>query len=116
MGCPTAIGRWSPSLIAELIEEIERKAREERKDLGTQPVGPKAILAQNPHDNPTTPKKSPAPLFHVFKKAVRNAMWEAYAMFVASFQQAAEKLRGGDPTARFPIGSFPPHLPFVSSA
>ena len=80
-------------------------------------MGPKAILAQNPHDSPTTtPKKSPAPLFHVFRKAVRKAMWEAYAMFVAAFQEAAEKLRGGDLTASFPIGSFPPHLPFVSSA
>ena len=25
----------------------------------------------------------------------------------------AEKLRAGDRTARFPTGSFPPHLPFV---
>src|SRR5215213_291633 len=29
--------------------------------------------------------------------------------------EAAEKLRGGDHNARFPIGSLPPHLPFVTA-
>jgi hypothetical protein len=104
------------SRITELIDEIEGKARQERQEQGIKPLGPKAILTQDPQDNPTTPKKSSAPLFHVFKKEVRKAMWEAYAFFVAAFQEAAEKLRAGDPTAMFPVGSFPPHLPFVSSA
>jgi len=42
-----------------------------------------------------------------------QAMYEAYADFVAAFREAAEKLRGGDRMARFPEGSFPPGLPFV---
>ena len=40
-------------------------------------------------------------------------LWEAYAWFVAAFREAAEKLRAGDRNAAFPIGSFPPGLPFV---
>jgi hypothetical protein len=38
---------------------------------------------------------------------------QAYATFVAAFREASDRLRAGDRTARFPIGSFPPGLPFV---
>jgi len=51
-----------------------------------------------------------------FRREARKALWEAYAWFVAAFREAAEKLRNGDRAAKFPIGSFPPHLPFVSGA
>jgi hypothetical protein len=37
-----------------------------------------------------------------------------YAWFVAAFRSAAEKLKQGDREARFPVGSFPPGLPFVA--
>jgi hypothetical protein len=36
-----------------------------------------------------------------------------YARFVAAFREAAEQLRAGDRSAKFPDGSFPPSLPFV---
>src|SRR6185436_10505288 len=102
--------------IAHLAQEIENKARQEREAKRVKPLGPKAILAQNPFDRPEAPKKSPAPLFHAFRKGARKTLWEAYAWFVAAFREAAEKLRAGDLAAKFPIGSFPPHLPFVSGA
>lgn len=35
-------------------------------------------------------------------------------MFLAAFRDAAEKLKEGDRLARFPLGSFPPAMPFVS--
>ena len=38
---------------------------------------------------------------------------EMYALFVAAYREAAGKLRKGYRGARFPIGSFPPALPFV---
>ena len=59
-------------------------------------------------------KKSAAPLFHAFRRKVRKELYEAYGWFVAAFREAADKLEAGDRTARFPTGSFPPHLPFVS--
>jgi hypothetical protein len=34
---------------------------------------------------------------------------------VAAYRTAAEKLQRGDPAARFPLGSFPPALPFVAT-
>jgi len=80
-----------------------------------EPLGVKAILAQKPQDRPARPKKSPAPLFHAFTKKIRRALWEAYGWFVAAFREAAENLKAGDRTARFPIGSFPPQLPFVTA-
>lgn len=36
------------------------------------------------------------PGVHAFGREIRKAMVEAYAVFVAAFQEAAEKLRGGD--------------------
>ena len=93
---------------------IEQQAREARAGLA--PLGIKAILAQKPQDRPVRPKKSPAPLFHAFTKTTRRALWKAYSWFVAAFREAAEKLKTGDRLVIFPVGSFPPHLPFVSEA
>jgi hypothetical protein len=39
---------------------------------------------------------------------------EAYSWFYAAFQEAAERWKSGDRNACFPVGSFPPGLPFVS--
>jgi hypothetical protein len=36
-----------------------------------------------------------------------------YALFVSAYREAAETLRAGDRTARFPVGNLPPALPFV---
>jgi hypothetical protein len=46
-------------------------------------------------------------------KAIRNGLREAYGLFLAAFRDAADLLKAGDRSARFPIGSFPPGLPFV---
>jgi len=58
-------------------------------------------------------KKSPAPLFHAASKAMRHYFYEGFSWFVAAYRTAAEKLQKGDPAPRFPLGSFPPALPFV---
>jgi len=54
-------------------------------------------------------------LFHAATKAVRKGLWEMYAAFVGAFREAAEKWRTDDRTAKFPVGSFPPGLPFVTA-
>ncbi len=99
--------------VAHLVEEIETEAAAERKRTGKPVLGVAAILAQDPHDHPERPKKSPAPFVHAATKAARLACREAYALFVAAYREAAEKLRMGNRTVLFPIGSFPPALPFV---
>jgi REP element-mobilizing transposase RayT len=101
------------SLAAELVEQIESEAAVERERTGIPALGPAAILAQHPHDSPARPKKSPAPRIHAASRSARLEFYEAYGLFVAAFQDAAERLRAGDLGARFPPGSFPPALPFV---
>jgi hypothetical protein len=100
--------------IAELVEEIEQEARADREARGVEPLGAEAILRQDPHTCPNQTKKSSAPLYHAATKAAREAFWEAYSAFVVAFREAAERLKAGDRTVRFPLGSFPPGLPFVS--
>jgi hypothetical protein len=44
---------------------------------------------------------------------MRRELWDAYALFVAAYRTAAEKLRAGVRNVVFPRGSFPPALPYV---
>ena len=60
-------------------------------------------------------KRSPAPLVHAASKRMREEIYRVYALFVAAFREAAEHLKAGDRSARFPEGSFPPGLPFVKA-
>ncbi len=98
-----------------LVEDIEREAAAELSSTGRQPLGVEGILREDPHTRPSRPKRSPAPLCHAATKAVRKAFWESYALFMAAFREASDRWRGGDRQARFPLGSFPPGLPFVTA-
>jgi hypothetical protein len=44
---------------------------------------------------------------------MRQIFYEGFALFVAAYRTAAEKLQRGDPNPGFPRGSFPPAMPFV---
>ena len=100
-------------LVAGLVQEIDAEAAAERKRTGRQPLGAAAILRQHPHTWPNRTKKSPAPRFHAATKAAREALRAAYSLFLVAFREAAERLKAGDRSARFPSGCFPPGLPFV---
>jgi REP element-mobilizing transposase RayT len=99
--------------IGSMVQKIESTASARRETSGKQSLGPDAILRQNPRTEPGRTKKSPAPRFHAFHKEVRQELHRLYFEFVAAFREAADRLRSGDRHARIPIGSFPPHLPFV---
>jgi hypothetical protein len=100
-------------LVTAPVEEIEAEAAAHRERTGIKPPGPAAILTQNPHRQPLKSKKSPAPAFHAASQAVRRELRGLYYEFVAAYREAAEKLRAGNRQASFPVGSFPPALPFV---
>jgi hypothetical protein len=68
----------------------------------------------HPHTRPSRTKKSPAPFYHAATKVVRKAFWQAYSAFMSAFREAADRWREGNRKARFPVGSFPPGLPFVT--
>ena len=97
-----------------MVADIEAEAAARREQSGSQVLGVSSVLAQQSLSSPNRSKKSPAPLFHAATKAVRQELYEAYGCFVAAYREAAEKLRGGDRTVRFPLGSFPPALPFAA--
>jgi hypothetical protein len=102
--------------VADLMEAIESEAATALAASGRVPLGVAGVLRQNPETRPMRSKRSPAPLYHAATRAVRKAFREAYAAFAAAFREASEKFRAGDRMARFPLGSFPPGLPFVEEA
>ncbi len=99
--------------ITDLIETITEEAQLVRSRSGAQPLGPDAICRQTPGTRPEKIKRSAAPRFHAFGKSARRMLYEAFALFVAAFREASEKLRRGEDSVRFPAGSFPPGRPFV---
>ena len=102
--------------VKELIREIEREARVERRAKGRECLGAEAVMETEPHPRPERLDRSPAPQFHAWRRQVRKEMWEAYAWVVAAYREAAERLRISDREAPFPEGTFPPGLPFVPFA
>ena len=102
--------------VKELIREVEREARAERRATGKECLGAEAVMEADPHYRPEQLDRSPAPQFHARRKEAWKAMWEAYAWVVAVYREAAERLRNGDQRARFPEGTFPPRLPFIPFA
>ncbi len=99
--------------VAKMAAEIEEDAAAARKRRRVEPFGVAAILAQDPTSRPERIKRSPAPLLHAASKAMRQAFYEGFYLFIAAYRTAAEKLQRGDPRPGFPLGCFPPPLPFV---
>jgi hypothetical protein len=88
--------------VASLQEDIEAEAAAVRKETGAQVLGVEAILSRDPLYRPEKLARSPAPLVHAATQTARKAFYEAYSWFLGAFRDAAEKLRRGDRTARFP--------------
>src|SRR5258708_2060618 len=99
--------------IAAMVESIEGEAASARERDGSSVVGVTAILACDPQHRPGSLAR-PAPRVHAATKAARKAFYEIYAAFVSVFREASDRLKLGDRSAPFPVGSFPPALPFVA--
>jgi len=98
-----------------LVEEVDAEAALARQRSGARVLGVKAILALDPQFRPSSVARSPAPLVHAATKAARTLFYEIYAEFVSAFRAAADALRQGRRDVPFPVGSFPPRMPFVTS-
>lgn len=103
--------------VAGLVGEIVREGAEMRRLEGIVLRSVKSIRRSiarlNPLASPRNPARRPAPRFHAATRGARQRLQRAYAEFVAAFRQAADELKRGRRGARFPVGSFPPGLPFV---
>ncbi len=100
--------------IQALVDKVISDAALERSRTGRSVEGVESILVRDPLHRPAELARSPAPLVHAATKAARRAFYKMYSWFVGAFRSAAEKLKQGDREARFPVGSFPPGLPFVT--
>ena len=96
----------------ELIHELETEAANHRRSRALPYLGVRAVLDQDPHAGPASPKRSPAPRFHACASRVRRGLHKAYGLFLAAYRDAARRLAEGDRSACFPHGSFPPPIPF----
>ena len=105
----TAYRRWISEVVADITSETTARHRLEK----TVPLGVRPTLAISPHERPSLPKNSWAPLFHAASKKARRELRDAYGWFVAAYREAVEKLREGDLSANFPPGSFIPSLAMI---
>jgi hypothetical protein len=96
--------------IGRCIEEIVARARLERRGHRSKRRGRRC----SKQDVETTQalKRSRAPWFHVSSAAAGFELRVAYTVFIATFRDAAERLKHGL-NATFPAGSFPPARPYV---
>ncbi len=81
-------------------------------------MGVAAILAQDPHAKPTTTDRSPAPFVHASDDSTEQEFRIRYRAFVDAFRAGALRLRDRAREIRemFPLGAFPPALPFNAPA
>ena len=103
-------------LILDIIRKIEEETAAHHAENGTSPLGAEAVLACDPHYYPAKLRKSPKPLFHAFRKKVRQEMKEAFSRILAVYCEAAKRVRAGERDVVFPENTFPPGLPFVEPA
>jgi hypothetical protein len=87
---------------AAMVADIEAAAR--RKKTGVKPIGPAAILTQDPHRQPARTKKSPAPAFHAASQAVRRRLCKAYVLFVAAYPKPPRNFGRGTSIRAFQPG------------
>ncbi len=86
-------------LAAQLVADIDASAPR-----GRAPLGPRAIVGQDPHGRPVHTKHSARPKAHASTKALWTAAVHKYQAVLAAFREASRKwLRG------FLDVEFPPH-------
>jgi hypothetical protein len=101
--------------VAGLVEKIESEAAAELARSGRMPLGVDGVLRQSPEARPIRSKKSPAPLYHAATRAVRKSLLGSLLPVCGCLPRSFRTLESRGPMARFPLGSFPPSLPFVTA-
>jgi REP element-mobilizing transposase RayT len=102
--------------LRDLLASIEHDGASRERHTGHPPRGREWLFRQDPRLEPNRLKKGPAPLAHTATRDARQALREAYGLFLAAYRRAAERLRCGAGEAQFPAGCFPPPLPFQALA
>jgi putative transposase len=101
-----------------IVGEVQSQAESTNKELGRQPMGVEAILAQDPQSKPATTDRSPAPFVHASEDSTELEFRVRYRAFVDAFRAGAVRLRerARELSDMFPVWSFSPPLPFNAPA
>ena len=101
--------------IRHMVDEIKAKAAAESKEKGRTPMAVEQIFAQDPHSKPATTARSPAPFVHATDHSTEQDFRVAYRAFVDAFRAGVHRLRDRALEIKdmFPLGAFPPQLPFA---
>jgi hypothetical protein len=101
-----------------IVDDIKAKAAAENEEKGRTPMTVEQILAQDPHSKPSSTDRSPAPFVHASDDSTEQEFRVAYRAFVDAFRAGVLRLRDRAREIRslFPIGAFPPQLPFSAPA
>jgi hypothetical protein len=104
--------------VRRIVDEIKAKAAADNKEKGRTPMTVKQILAQDPHSKPGSTDRSPAPFVHATHDSTEQEFRIAYRAFVDAFRAGVLRLRERAREIRdlFPLGAFPPQLPFAAAA
>ena len=102
------------SLIDEVVEEGAAMRKRKGIVLPSPRKARRKICRVHPHSRPRAPKKSIVERFIAATRKEKERMIEAYRLFLEAYREAADELRRGNREAKFPVGCFPPGLPFVS--
>ena len=98
--------------VADLVRSIEDEGRAKHAADGTRPLGPRRVRKAHPHHAPEKVAWSPQPRILARSPRRRQAIWEALSAVVAAYRDAADRLKQGNRSVRFPEGTFPPGLPY----
>jgi hypothetical protein len=93
--------------IRRTVDDIKAKTAADNQEKGRTPMTVAEILAQNPHDKPSTTCRSPAPFVHATEDSTEQTFRTAYRAFVDAFRAGALRLRDRAREIRdmFPLGA-----------
>ena len=97
--------------VGMLVDDIVETAKLERGDLPV--LGAARVLSQDPWHQPGKVKRSYAPPCHAASRRSRRDLLLELREFADAYLKASADLREGS-VAHFPVGCFPPGLPYVS--
>ena len=97
--------------VAAMVQDIEDRTRAGNRGAGIVPPGALHVLAQDPHNHPDDPARSPAPRCHTSLPSLRREYLAAYYAFVDVYMEASALFRSGKLDAEFPADCIPPPAP-----
>ena len=105
--------RWR-RLVAEMVDEIEAEASEERVALHIEVLGVEAVLAADPRSQIPRQRRTRAPSVHAVDRAVRKMLKEQLRLRSEAYDEASQRFRSGEWDVPFPAGMFRPLGGFVA--